>query len=254
MKVKTVILLVLMVLAAAVPAARLSAVTMSSKDFKCQVCGVVNQFQVLMSWGSYVYAKRPVEIINWPFTTGFCWYMCRNCYYSDFMSNFDKLPKEKAAAVREALDNAGFKEILEDYRDVPVSRRLEMVGTVYSVLEKDDEDLLRYNLALAFHYNREGKKKKAEMARKIALKLTARMLPKQQYQGLEKKLLLTSGAMKHLLGDNKGALADFKEAQPYTFYTGELGKEDNEDWNRYYSEFLDWYIDRIKNTEKTNSK
>ena len=243
MKVKTVGILVLLVLASSM----LSAVTFSTVDYTCPVCGVVNQFQELCSYGSYVYARHPVEIINWPFTTSFCWYMCNNCYYTDFMSTFDSMPKKKSTAVRDVLDNAGYYETFEDYKDVPVSRRLEMVGTVWSVLEKDDEDWLRYYLSLAYHYNLEGQKVKANIARKKVVEVAVRMFPLQCYLGLAKKLLLTSGAMKYLLGDNKGALKDFKKALKYTFYHNDFNKEQNERYDQYYSVSLEKYIDRIKN-------
>jgi hypothetical protein len=238
------------------------AVTMGRKDITCPVCETVSQFNVLYSWGSYVYQKNPPQVVNWPMTQWFPHYICKNCNYAALAWDFRELTEETPPAIKkkvirrikQALKKLEKKETFEDYMKVPVSRRLEIAEACYQVQDKDREFWSRFYGAMAYHYDIEGQSKKAVQARKKTLEHVRKALEENKQPGLRKWFLLFSGAMKCYLDDKDGAVADFKKGLAATYYSKDNGPGDNKNADDYYSDFLFWYIKEALKDQKNSFK
>ena len=56
------------------------------------------------SYGSYIYQEpSKLQLIFWPYTDTPAWYSCKKCRLSVFMEDFDKVPPEKIAELRQML-------------------------------------------------------------------------------------------------------------------------------------------------------
>ncbi|MCP4146199.1 MAG: hypothetical protein GY757_00480 [bacterium] len=251
---KTILFITIIFMAALFFSQNVIAVTMAKSKVKCPVCETKNGFMVLMSYGSYVYAKYPLQTVNWPVTQDFPHYICSQCKYAALSWDFQKLPKELIPAVKETLRTIEFNEKFEgryeDYRDIPISRRLEVAEKVYKLYKKKDEFWSRYYRLMAYHYGIEKKKDKEIAMRKKALSIISEMLQKKEYTGIQKELFLYSGAMKYLLNKNEEALADFKKGLKSRFYQEDTGSVRNNQIDGYYGDYLMEYITILLKAEK----
>jgi uncharacterized protein (DUF2225 family) len=226
------------------------AVTLFKAKTECPVCGTDNEFLALGSYGSYVYAQYPLQLVDWPVTRSFPLYMCKTCKYTAFMWDFKKLPEDKRPEIRQILDSIEFNKSFKDYSELPVSTRLEVAEKVYSVWEKDDRFWCRFYRIMGYHYEKEGDTQKAFSARMEALSFVEKMLADAKNKGIQKELLLISGAMKHFLRDDGGATADFKKALKLTFQTKKYSEEKNKKADEYYTNFLKHYIKHLQEGSK----
>jgi hypothetical protein len=80
------------------------------------------------------------------------------------------------------------------------------------VLQKHNDFWLQFYRVKGYHYAAEKDQAKADEARKKALDRATRMLNEKDQATPKKELWLISGAMKHFLGDDKGALDDLNTA------------------------------------------
>jgi hypothetical protein len=226
------------------------AVTLFKAKTVCPVCATENEFFALGSYGSYVYKQYPLQLVDWPVTQSFPLYMCKNCKYTAFMWDFKKLPEEKRPDVRQILDSITFNKSFKDYNELPVSTRLEVAEKVYSVWEKDDRFWCWFYRIMGYHYEKEGDTQKAFSARMEALWYVEKMLAGAENKGIQKELLLISGAIKHFLKDDEGAIADFKKALKLTFHTKKYPEEKIKKADEYFTNFLQHYINHLQEGSK----
>src|SRR5262245_18913079 len=127
------------------------------------------------------------------------------------MWDFDELPQGKLEEIRAALKGVEIKGNYKRYTEIPMSQRLEAAEKIYAVLQKDDDFWLQFYRVKGYHYAAEKNQTKADEARMKALDLATRMLSEKDRATAKKELWLISGAMKHFLQDDKGALEDLKD-------------------------------------------
>jgi hypothetical protein len=249
--------LALCVLAAAlvcgVPA-RAAATTWFPREVTCPVCKTKNTFLGVGSFGSYIYQwPSKFELIFWPLTDSPTVYSCRKCRLSTFMWDFEATPKEKHAGILKRLE--GFKLEYErppgdhdegaDYLRVPVTRRLLAAEQVYQVLGRDDEFWCRFYRTLGHHYEGAKNQPQADEARRKALGIAERMLADKERAGERKELLFITGAMRHFLKDDAGALKDFREAQGLKYVSKEIGEEKSKNYDGYLTDLLRQYVELL---------
>jgi hypothetical protein len=131
-----------------------------------------------------------------------------------------------------------------------MSERLEVAEKVYAVLQKDDDFWLQFHRVKGYHYAAEKNQTKADEARKKALDLAARMLNEKDQASPKKELWLISGAMKHFLGDDKGAVDDLNTALKTKYEDKQLDKEKNDNGEANLSALVKEYIEKIHSPQK----
>lgn len=235
--------------------ARAAAVTTwFPQEFTCPVCKTKNTFLVVGSYGSYIYQwPSKFELLFWPVTDGASVYTCKKCHVSTFMWDFEELPKEKHAEVQKRLEGfkldyaraAGEYDQGADYIRIPMTQRLLAAEQTYQVLGRDDEFWCRFYRALGHHYEAEKKQPEADAARRKSLSIAERMLADKARAGERKELLFITGALRHFLKDDPGALKDFREAQGLKYESKELGPEKSKNYDEYLSDLLHQYFELL---------
>lgn len=228
--------------------------TWADEEFVCPVCKTKNTFGVVMSYGSYIYQwPSKYQFIFWPLTDGHVLYSCKKCYLSLLMWDFDKLPQNKLPEIQNALKSVEIKGDYKRYTDIPMSKRLEAAEKVYAALQKDDEFWLQFYLVKGYHYAAEKDHPKADEARKKALELATQMLNEKDPATPKKELWLVSGAMKHFLGDDKGALDDLNMALKTKYEDKKLDKEKNDNGEANLTALVKECIEKIQSPQKPRS-
>lgn len=235
-----------------------SAITWFPQEFTCPVCQTKNVFLVVGSYGSYIYQdESKFQLIFWPHTDSPTVYSCKKCRLSVFMWDFEETPKEKHAEILKRLegvrleprkDGESATRYYKDavYLDIPVSERLLAARRVYEVLGRDDEFWCHFQRVLGYRYEREGKPREADAARREALRLSEKLLGDRERAGERKEFLYISGAMRHFLKDDPAALRDFREAMPLKYENKDLDKEENGNYDEFLSDLLRQYVEKIE--------
>ncbi len=227
------------------------ATTWAEEDVVCPVCGATNTFQAIMSYGSYIYQwPSKFEYIFWPTTESQFLYSCGGCRFTCYMWDFAEIPADKKDALVAALKDTTFAGDYASYAEIPASERFPVAEKVYGVLGRDDRFWCDFYRIEAYQLNAEGKSAEAAAAREKALALAEKLLGWEENVGAAKELLLISGAMRHLLNDDAGALRDFEKAQTLTFRNKELDAEQEKNVDEYLTALLTEYVDKVKNPDE----
>ncbi|HEX6625140.1 MAG TPA: DUF2225 domain-containing protein [Pyrinomonadaceae bacterium] len=234
------------------------AITWFPQEFECPVCRTKNVFLVVGSYGSYIYQyESKFQLIFWPYTDSPTVYSCKKCRLSAFMGDFEQTPKEKHAEILKRLegvkleprkDGESATKYYKDavYLDIPLSERLLAAQRVYEVMGRDDEFWCHFQRVLGHRYEAEGKRPEADAARREALRLAEKLLGDRGRAGERKEFLYISGAMRHFLKDDAGALKAFREAMPLKYENKELDKEKNGNYDEFLSDLLRQYVEKIE--------
>ncbi|HEX8351964.1 MAG TPA: hypothetical protein VF611_03510 [Pyrinomonadaceae bacterium] len=253
MKAKLALCVLAAALACASPA-RAAATTWFPQEFSCPACKTKNTFLVVASYGSYIYDwPSKYEFVFWPLTDSASVYTCKRCRLSAFMWDFEATPKEKHAEILKRLE--GFRldhvgppvEHYEgvEYTRIPMTRRLLAAEQTYQVLGRDDDFWCRFYRTLGHHHEAEKNRPQADEARRKALSIAERMLADKSRAGGRKELLLISGAMRHFLKDDPGALKDFREAQGLRYVSKEAEEEKSKNYDEYLTALLGEYVEML---------
>jgi hypothetical protein len=163
-----------------------------------------------------------------------------------FMWDFEEFDKTKSAMVRKQLEGVRTKDRFNDYAKVPMSERLEIASRVYSVLSLDDAFWCRFHRILGYHYSLEKKSVKADESRKNALGIAQKMLNDKSGSSPIKEVWVISGAMKHFLKDDDGAIRDLSQALKIKYENKDLDEEKNKNGERNLNALINEYVERIK--------
>jgi len=176
------------------------------------------------------------------------------------MGDFATIPQDKLPAVREALKDVTLPQQKErpaeptwenaTYKELPVSARLVVAEKVYRALGRtEDEFWDHFYRVLGYHFDAEEKKAEADGARRKSLAIIERTLADKSKEGVRKELLYISGAVKHFLRDDTGALADFEAAKKLTYSNQNDKPENNKGFDGYLSKLIDEYIEMLRKGE-----
>lgn len=202
------------------------ATTWSPQEFTCPIDNEKNTFQVVMSYGSYIYSwPSKYQWLFWPSTDSPTFYMCKKCHLATYMWDFDKLPKDKLVEIKKVLAGIKVSKQFKEYNEIPITERLEVMEKVYSVLNKDEAWWENFYRLKGYHYGKDGDTAKAAEARTRSLDLLKKKLADDKDTSSKKLLLYISGAMRHFIGDDAGAISDLEKALK-TAYTEKDGKPD----------------------------
>lgn len=236
-------------------AGSVAATTWAPEEFTCPIDNEKNVFQVVVSYGSYIYSwPSKYQWLFWPRTDTPTFYLCRKCRYAAYMWDFDKIPKDRIPAVRKALEGVKVSRAFKDYLEVPVTERLEIMATVYSVLGKDDLWWEEFRRLQGYHYHQAGMTEKAAESRRASLSLIERELGKKRSETPRKLLFYISAAMRHFLNDDPGALADLKKALESKYDEKGLKPEENEDAEKGMNARIEDYIAAINGPNKPRDR
>lgn len=227
-------------LALAGPAA---ATTWVPSTVTCPVCGAENEFAEVASFGSYIYMwPSRFQYIFWPRIDSQFLYTCTSCGYSAYMWDFAELPADKQEAVAAAIEGALPSGPRDSYTDIPMPERLALAERSYRLLDRDDFFWCEYYRIRGYHLEEAGRAEEAAAARRRALELAEALAGQAQHAGVRKELLLVSGAMRHFLGDEAGALADFDAALALTFEDPAAEPAQNANVDEFLTSLLKDYL------------
>ena len=233
-------------------------ITWFPTEVECPVCKTKNVFLEVGSYGSYIYQDpSKYQLVFWPYTDSPSWYSCKKCRLTAFMGDFAKIPEDKIPAVREALKDVKLPPQKErplelsyenaTYLELPVTARLIVAEKVYRALGlTQDEFWDHFYRVLGYHFDAEDKRAEADDARRKSLAIIERALADKSKEGARKELLYVSGAMKHFLRDDTGALADFEAAKKLTYSDPSAKPEESKGFDGYISKLIDEYIEMLR--------
>ncbi len=223
------------------------ATTWFPKEFTCPIDNEKNTFQVIGSYGSYIYSwPSKYQWLFWPNTESNTFYSCKKCHLTTFMWDFDKLPKDKLAAIKKALEGVKVSKPFKEYNELPVTERLEIAEKVYAVLDKDDEWWENFYRIKGYHYGKMGNEAAAAAERQRSLAIITKNIADPKNTAPKKLLLYISASMKHFLGEDAAAIADLETAlkTKYASKDEKPGEADNAE--KSLNERITDYITRIK--------
>ncbi len=210
------------------------ATTWTEKEFTCPLCATKNIFRVIMSYGTYIYSwPSKYQLIYWPVTDSNSVYCCKTCYLSMFMWDYENLAKDKLPAIKKQLEGVQIQSPFSDYAKVPMSQRLEIAEKVYRGLNMPDAFWCRFYRILGYHFAQEKNPAKADESRKQALGVAQKMLGDKEREIPAKELWVITGAMKHFLKDDDGAIADLNQALKVKYQNKSLDDEKNKGLGKF---------------------
>lgn len=227
------------------------ATTWFPEEFTCPIDNTKNTFMVVGSYGSYIYSyPSKYQWLFFPRTDSPTFYLCKKCHLATFMWDFDKLPKDKLPELKKILADVKVSKTFNEYREIPVTERLEIMEKVYSALGKDETWWEEFYRIKGYHYGKEGNAAKAAEARKKSLEYLQKDLKNEKSKTPKKLVLYVSGAMKHFLGDDKGALEDFQKAIETKYKAEGASAEDVKNAEEGLNGRLKEYIELVKSEKK----
>jgi hypothetical protein len=228
-----------------------SAITWFPQEFECPIDKEKNTFMVWGSYGSYVYHDpSKYQWLFFPWTWSEAYYICKKCHLATFIGEFDKLPKDKLPAIKKILEGVKVSQDFKEYRELPVSERMEIIEKVYSVLEKNDDWWENFYRLKGFHYGKEKNNEKASESRRKSLELLQKDLKNGQGETPKKIVLYVSGAMKHFLNDDKGAIEDLQKALNTKYQQKDAKPEELKDAEEGMNDRIKDYISKIKSEKE----
>ncbi len=227
------------------------ATTWFPKEFTCPIDGQKNTFNVVGSYGSYIYSwPSKYQWLFWPRTDSNTFYLCKKCHLATYMWDFDEIPKDKIPALKAILADVKVSKQFDKYNEIPVLERLAIMEKVYTVLDTDDDWWNEFYRMQGYHYHEKGDEDKAAAARRKALALTEKQLKDEKGTTPKKLLYYISGAMKHFLKDDNGALADFQTGLSTKYVSKGESDEEQKNAETGLNERLNDYIKQIKSDKK----
>lgn len=228
-----------------------AATTWFPKDFTCPIDGTKNTFMVVGSYGSYIYSwPSKYQWLFFPQTESPTYYICKKCHLTTYMWDFDKLPKNKIEALKTILANVKVSKAFKDYREIPVTERLEVMEKVYAALDKDQDWWESFYRVKGYHFGKEGNTAKAAEARKRSLEILQKAQKDPKNESPKKLSFYVSGAMKHFMGDDEGAVKDLEQALATKYAEKDATPEAIKEAEDGLNERLTEYIALIKSTDK----
>jgi hypothetical protein len=239
-------------------ASMLAPITWFPVEIECPVCKTKNIFLQWGSYGSYIYLDpSKYQLIFWPYTDSAAWYSCKKCHLTAFMEDFKKIPADKIPALSKMLESVVLppqKERSKDeamehppYLEIPSWARLVVAEKVYRTLGiTKGEFWEHFYRVMGYHFDADKKQPEADESRRKSLALLERLLADKTNEGHRKVLLYVSGAMKHFLRDDAGALRDFEEAKTLTYSDKDSKPEDSKGYNEYLSKLINEYVETLR--------
>ena len=220
--------------------------TWAEQEFTCPVSKTKNTFQVVLSFGSYIYQwPEKYQLIFFPFTTSEVLYSCKKCHLTTFMGDFADISKDKLDGLRQALKGVTLTAA-KQYTEIPMSDRLTVAEKVYRAMgETSDEVWSHFYRVAGYHFQGEKKTAEADGARRKALEIVTRQLAVAAADG-RKPLLYISAAMHHFLREDEAALKGFEQVKNTKYAVKDLDEKRNANGEAYLNKLTDEYLELIK--------
>ena len=229
------------------------ATTWFPKEHTCPICTHKSEYQEIGSYGSYIYHwPSKYQYVFWPLTDEPSIYCCQKCHFTTYMWDFDNIPENKIAPLKEYLATVKIDKEYEKYYDIPMITRLEIAENVYKILERDKEFWCQFYRVLGYHCNGEKNAVKAKAVRIKALNIAEEMLSDALYKGQEKEIFLIIAAMHHFTGEKDSALIYLDKASLFTYQNDKGEQSDVKGVDEYLTELIMQYKVFIRKEDKTS--
>jgi uncharacterized protein (DUF2225 family) len=182
---------------------------------ECPVCKMKNNYQVIVSYGSYIYEwPSKFQLVFWPQTESQSVYCCPNCHFSAFIQDFKDIPESKIDTIEKVLQSIKIIKKIDYYEDIPTSTRLEIAEKMYRLLGYDDKEFwCRFYRVLGYHYDNENKKLKALQSRKQAVIFAHEMINDPAFIEKVQENLIILAAMNYFTGHHDSTLIYLEKAR-----------------------------------------
>jgi len=232
-----------------------NATTWFPSEKTCPVCNHKSEYQVIGSYGSYIYSwSSKYQYIFWPLTDDPSVYCCQKCYFSTYMWDFDSIPENKISLLKEYLATVKVNKKYEKYYYIPMTTRLEIAENVYKILERDKEFWSQFYRVIGYHYDNEKNAIKAKEARIKALNIAEEMLSDTSYKGQEKEILFIIAAMHNFTGEKDSALVYLDKASSLTYQNDKIPEKNAKGLDEYLTGLIKQYEEFIKKGDVVNNK
>lgn len=204
---------------------RSKATTWDAVSLECPVCNSISQYLEPTSYGGYIYQwESKYQYVYWPYTDDASVYCCPNCHYAAFLCDFDNISNDKIDSILTALQSLTIDTNGNDYRQIPVTTRLEIAEKIYQLLGRDTKFWCRFYRIMGYHYDTEGHKRKALKSRGKALLLANEMVNDTAYSGQDKENLFIIASMFNYLNQTDSCTFYLEKARDcvYSDKKGEL--------------------------------
>jgi len=218
-------------------------------EVKCLICGNMNQFQQVGSYGSYIYSwPEKFEYIFWPNTDSNCLYSCSKCKYSAFMWDFRKIGGDTLDLVKKNLKQLKLK--VSGYGD-KMTTKLESAEKIYNLYMKDADFWCKFYRVKGYHYSKASMPIKAQEDRLKALRIAEDMLKLDEYSYKQKELLLITSSMKYFTFQDSSAIQDINLGLTKKYNDPKAKEKDNKGLDDYLTTVLTQLKGIIQNGNQT---
>ena len=224
-----------------------NATTWFPVELTCPICNHKSEYQEIGSYGDYIYSwPSKYQYVYWPLTDFPSVYCCTKCHFSTYMWDFDSIPENQIAPLKEYLTTVQVDKEYVDYLDIPMTTRLEIAENVYKILERDKEFWCQFYRVVGYHYDQEKNATKAQESRMTALNIAHEMLSESLYKDQEKEILLIIAAMYNFVGEKDNALIYLDKASLLTYKNKKWKKENVKGLDKYLTDLIKQYKEFIR--------
>jgi uncharacterized protein (DUF2225 family) len=219
----------------------ITATTWFPAEHICPICKKKNNYQEIGSYGGYIYQwESKYQYIYWPNTDNASVYCCPNCHFSVYMWDFDSIPENKIDTITKLLSTIKLDGDYKDYREIPMTIRLEIAEKIYKILEYNQLYFwCQFYRIMGYHYDENKNINRAKESRLASLNIANQMLTDSVYKGQEKELFFIIAAMHYFTKQKDSALIYLNKASLLTY--------ENKNWKEKNAKGLDEYLtDLIK--------
>lgn len=239
---------------------------------KCPICKAKHTYQEIGSYGSYIYNwPSKYQYVYWPLTDNPSIYCCLNCCFSSYLWDFDSIPANKTATIKQALSKIKLSKKYDDYLNIPITERLEIAEQVYRLRDKDNEFWCKFYRVMAYHYDYGSSKEvehfsntkekgrdcdslKSQNARNKAIVYAYKILKDSTNKEYKKETFYILGAMYYHIKQKDSAIY-YLDKVPKTEYNNKnWEKKDIDGFNQYLNNLTTSYKEMILNRKEYRSK
>lgn len=204
--------------------ASISATTWGTESIKCPVCSQDNDFEVVYSYGTYIYSwPSKYQDIYWPFTESQTVYSCKKCKYSAFMTDYRNISGDTLKLILNSIDTMQIDLVQKsDYQDIPIIERLKIAEQFYQIYEHSPYFWCHFYRVMAYFYDFDQNKVMAEMYRRKALLSVEEMLSINENEDYFKYYTYIKASLYYYLFQDNLAVEEFKKVKELKYINSEV--------------------------------
>jgi uncharacterized protein (DUF2225 family) len=223
------------------------ATTWGPEKHKCPICGKVNTYYEIMSYGGYIYQwPSKFQYVFWPLTDIQSIYCCPDCYFATYMWDFDSIPETKKDTLQLYLQTVKLNGKYRSYIDIPMTTRLSIAEKVYQILGRDEEFWCKFYRVAGYNFEIEKQLDKAYDYRLKSISYAKIMINDTLRKDQRKENCIIVAAMSYFT-NQKDSTKKFLDYATSLRYANKKMKEENASrLDEYLTDLIVQYKEFIK--------